>query len=141
MYADDQTKKEVEAVITKMTEAYKARKISDMMACFAPDDDVVLIGTGMDEKRIGSEQIRMQAERDCSQTDSIEMSVVPKTISAAGSVAWAFCDGTFNIQAGGQAIKLPARVSLVLEKRGSKWLIEHAHFSTPAAGVEEGSSI
>jgi len=28
---------------------------------------------------------------------------------------------------------LPARASLVLEKRSGRWLVMHAHFSTPVA--------
>jgi len=35
---------------------------------------------------------------------------------------------------------MPARVSIVLENRGGKWLIVHSHFSTPAAGQQEGYS-
>ena len=120
MKADNKTSEEVEAVIQKLTGAYKARNLNDVMACFASDDDVSLIGTGADEKRIGPAQIQSQVERDWSQTDSIEMTFTWKLISATGPVAWVNADGSFNIQAGGQAMALPARVSFVLEKRAGR---------------------
>lgn len=134
MKADEQTIKGVEATISKMTSAYKAHNLQALMECFVADDDALLIGTGPDEQRMGPEQIRLQAERDWAQTDYIEMALAPKSISAAGPVAWAYLDGAFNIQAGGHAMALPSRVSLVLEHRGNQWLIVHSHFSTPAAG-------
>lgn len=141
MKADTLTMGAVETIIKKLTEAYKARNLNAVMECFASDDNVTLIGTGVDEKRVGLEQIRIQVERDWAQTESIEMSFFPKSISAVGSIAWAFADGAFNIRVDGQTMVLPARVSFVLENRGGQWLIVHAHFSTPTAGQEEGSSI
>lgn len=131
---------EVEAVISKMTDAYASRDIAGLMACFAPDDDIVLYGTGADEKRVGPRAIRAQAERDWAQTENAAMTFRSQTISAAGNVAWASMDGSFDVRADGEDISMPARVSVVLEKRGDRWLIVHAHFSLPAAGQQEGSS-
>jgi len=141
MKADARTTEEIEATLEKLARAYKARSMNDVMECFAPDEDVVLIGTASDERRVGPEQIRTQVERDWAQTESIEMSFSWKSISALGALAWAAADGAFSIRAGGQEMTLPMRVSFVLEDRGNKWLIVHGHFSTPAAGQEEGSSV
>jgi len=139
--ANPEIARAVETVINQMIAAYKAQNISTLMACFAPDDDVTLIGTGADEQRFGPAQVQAQAERDWAQTESVEMSLSLNSISAAGLVAWAFADGAFNIRAGGEGIVLPARASFVLENRGGQWLIAHAHFSTPSAGKEDGSSV
>jgi ketosteroid isomerase-like protein len=140
MKADAHIAGEIEAAIKALTVAYRARNVNELMACFAPDSDVVLYGTGVDEKRIGPEQIRFQVERDWNQTESIEMSFAWSSISAVNNVAWAAMDGVFNIQAQGQGMTLPVRASFVLEKRVGKWLIVHSHFSTPTASQEEGSS-
>jgi ketosteroid isomerase-like protein len=140
MSAEMKTTREIEGAIDAMTRAYKARKLSDLMACFASDSDGVLYGTGGDEKRIGPEEIRAQIDRDWNQTESAEMAFSWRSIGAAGDVAWAALDGTFNLRAGGQALTLPARVSLVFAKRDGKWLIVHSHFSTPAVAQEEGHS-
>jgi ketosteroid isomerase-like protein len=141
MKADARTAGDVDGVIRRFADAYKARNLKNLMECFVPDPDVVLYGTGADEKRVGPEQVRAQVERDWAQTESIELSIAWKSISVAGSVAWAALDGAFKIRAGGQDMTLPARVSVVLEKRDGKWLIVHAHFSTPSAGQEDGSSV
>jgi len=141
MRADTRTAGDVDGAIKRFADAYKARDLKNLMECFVPDPDVVLYGTGADEKRVGLEQVRAQVERDWAQTESIELSISWKSISAAGLVAWVALDGAFEIRAGGQDMALPARASVVLEKRDGKWLIVHAHFSTPPAGQEEGRSV
>ncbi len=135
-----QTRREIEQAIDTMADAYRDRDLDAVMACFASDSDAVLIGTGADEKRVGPDEIRLQVERDWGQTESAEMAFSWSSIGSAGEVAWAALDGTFDVRAGGQAMSLAIRCSLVFEKRDGRWLIVHSHFSTPAAGQEEGSS-
>jgi ketosteroid isomerase-like protein len=141
MKADAKTEAEVKAVLTKMTDSYKRKDMEALMACFAPDPDIVFYGTGADEKRIGPDGVRMQAQRDWDQTDSISMVFDDVSISSAGPVAWAAIDGAFEIGAGGQEFAMPARVTMVLEERNGSWLIMQGHFSAPAAGQGQGESI
>jgi ketosteroid isomerase-like protein len=141
MKADPRTEAEVRAALGRFTDSYAKKDMEGMLACVAPDPDVVLFGTGADEKRIGLAEIQLQAERDWAQTEAISMNFDWMSISAAGPVAWAAVKGAFQIRAGGQEFRMPARGSFVLEKRGDKWLVVHSHFSTPAAGQEEGESI
>ncbi len=140
MKADATTAAAVTAAVKKFTDAYQARNLKDVMDCIAADADVMLYGTGADEKRIGPEQIRTQVERDWAQSDSVALSFDWSSISSAGSVAWVAMDGSFTVRSGGKEMRVPARVSIVLENRGGKWLIVHSHFSTPAAGQQEGHS-
>jgi len=141
MKADARTEAEVRAVLTRLTDSYKQRDLDKLAACFAPDADTVMYGTGFDEKRIGLDGIRAQARRDWDQTDEISMAFDWTSISAAGPVAWAAVDGGFKIRAGGQEFTMPARGTFVLEKRDDSWLVVQSHFSAPAAGQEEGASI
>jgi ketosteroid isomerase-like protein len=141
MKADQKTEAEVMAVLAKFAESYKKQDMAGLMACIAPDPDVVMFGTGADEKRIGPAEIRHQAQRDWDQAEAISMAFDWTSISAAGPVAWAAIDGAFEIQAGGQRFRMPARISCVLEKRSGQWLVVHSHFSAPAAGQDEGESI
>jgi len=141
MKADVKTESEIKAVLDKLTRSYEQKDMAGLLACFAPDPDVVMFGTGADEKRVGLAEIQLQAQRDWDQTDSIAMAFDWTSISTAGPVAWAAIDGAFEIQAGGQAFRMPARSSFVLEKRNGQWLVVHGHFSAPAAGQEEGESI
>jgi hypothetical protein len=106
----------------------------------APDPDVVMYGTGAEEKRLGVAEIKVQAQRDWSQTESAALKYQWTSISAAGAVAWAAADVSFKLKAGGQEMVFPARMTATLEKRGERWLIVQSHFSFPAAGQAEGQS-
>jgi uncharacterized protein (TIGR02246 family) len=140
MKADAMTEAAVKAVLDKVTEGYAKRDLALLLSAFAPDPDVVMYGTGADEKRIGLAGIQTQAERDWSQTESAAIIYEWTSVSAAGSVAWAACDGSFHLKADGQEMTLPARITSVLEKRDGQWLIVQGPFSFPAAGQSEGES-
>lgn len=140
MKANPQTEAAVKAVLDKLAEAYAKRDIESLRACFAPDPDVVMYGTGADEKRVGLDPIQAQAERDWSQAESSIVKYEWVSVSAAGPVAWAATDASFNLKAGGEELTLPARITFVLEKRREQWLIVQAHFSLPAPGQAEGES-
>lgn len=140
MKADARTEADVQAALKRMMDAYASRDLSGVLDCFASDADVVLIGTGADEKCVGPEQIRRQVERDWTQSESAAMAFSWTSISAAGATAWAAVDGSFRFRAGGQEGALPARGTFVLEKRDGKWLIVHMHVSTPNAAQQAGKS-
>jgi ketosteroid isomerase-like protein len=141
MKADNNTETAVRATLDKLAEGYARRNVETLLSAFAPDPDVVMFGTGADEKRVGPAEIRAQAERDWSQTEAASMSYGWTSVSAAGDVAWVSSDLTFALRAGGQAMQMRARLTAVLERREGSWLIVQAHFSLPAAGQEEGQSV
>lgn len=66
----NQTYSDVKAALDEWADSYIRRDIRRLLSCIAPDDDVVMYGTGADEKRIGLNAIRTQAERDWAQTDA-----------------------------------------------------------------------
>lgn len=140
MKADTKTETKVIAVLNKAHDAYSRRDIEGLLACFLPDADVVMFGTGADEKRVGSGQIKMQAERDWSQTEAGSIQLGWYSVSAADSVAWVATDAIFNVRTGGQEMSVPARLTCVLEKRGDTWLIGQAHYSIPWGEQAEGES-
>lgn len=141
MRADAKTQAEVMAVLTKLSDAYAGRDTNKLLALFVPDPDVVMIGTGADEKRVGIAQIKAQAERDWAQTESTALTWGPwQMVASSGSVAWVATDATFKVKAGGQDITLSGRMTAVLEKRGDTWLIAQAHFSMPYSGQAKGES-
>jgi uncharacterized protein (TIGR02246 family) len=140
MKADAMTEAAVKAVLDKVTEGYAKRDMNMLLSAFAPDPDVLMYGTGADEKRIGQAGIQAQAERDWSQTESASVTYEWTSISCAGPVAWAATDVSFHLKADGQEMTLPARITFVLEKRGEQWLIVQGHFSFPAAGQSEGQA-
>ncbi len=140
MKADNKTEAEVIDVLNKAFEAYTQRDIDRLLAFFVPDPDLVMFGTGADEKRVGLTEVKAQAERDWSQSEASSLEFGWHSVSAAGSVAWVASDATFNVKAGGQEMTLPGRMTSVLEKRGDKWLIAQSHISMPVAEQAEGES-
>ena len=140
MKAPPNTERSVKAVLNQFAEAYVRRDLPSLRSAFASDPDVLLFGTGADEKRVGLSEIQRQAERDWSQTESIDVTYGWMSVSSAASVAWVATSATFNVKAGGKVLILPARITFVLENRSDQWFIVQAHCSFPAAGQPEGQS-
>jgi ketosteroid isomerase-like protein len=140
MKADAQTEAALMATLEQFKQAYEQRDMEHLLALWAPDPDVVLIGTGADEKRVGLAEIQMQAERDWAQSVALSLEWGWSSVSAAGSVAWVTADAVGSAKVGGQEMHLPLRVTAVLEHRGAKWLWMQAHISMPTPGQAEGES-
>jgi len=126
--------------LNKFIKTYEQRDMKGVLAFLVPDPDVIVMGTGADEKRIGLDEIKLQIERDWFQSDVTAIEILKSMVSAAGKVAWMTADVIFHIKAGGQEIHMPSRLTTVLEQRGKKWLIAQWHVSSPAAGQKEGES-
>jgi ketosteroid isomerase-like protein len=98
------------------------------------------VGTGADEVRVGSTDIRQQLERDMSQADRINLVLEPTRVSVHGEVAWVFAEPMMELAAGGEDIRMTMRMTLVLVKSGDKVLVRSGHLSVPFAGQESGRS-
>jgi uncharacterized protein (TIGR02246 family) len=131
MKADNVTEKAVKAVLDKFAESYAKRDLKSAMSLIAPDADVVIYGTGADEKRVGPKEIKAQFERDWSQIEDPALEYNWTSISAAGNVTWAAIDAVLKAKVEGKSMKFPSRITMVLEKRADKWLIVQGHFSFP----------
>jgi uncharacterized protein (TIGR02246 family) len=140
MKADSKTEAEVLSVLEAFTDSYVKRDLQGLLACFAGDPDILLYGTGADEKRVGLDEIQAQAERDWQQAEEVSVLYDWISVSANESVAWAAADGAFLGTVGGQAMRMPMRTTFVLTRRQGRWLIAQAHFSAPAEGQAAGES-
>lgn len=140
MRADANTEAAVIAALKNCMEAYAKRDTGALMELYAPDPDVVIIGTGLDEKRIGIEEIIAQAERDWSQSEAMSFELGSYTVSAAGSVAWMAADCIVHATIGENDVSFKLRFTAVFEKRGDRWLIMQSHGSAPMPDQTEGKS-
>jgi ketosteroid isomerase-like protein len=131
MKADSRTEAEVMAALVGFIKAYNEKNLDGILGLFAPDPDVVFYGNGEDEKSIGIEGIREQAEHDWSQSASVSLEIKWSSVSSAGFVAWAAADIMIHAGVGGMEMTMPARLTAVLEKRGSEWLFVQWHTSLP----------
>ena len=140
MKADAHTEAAVMASLEQFKQAYEQRDMARLLALFPPDPDVVLFGTGADEKRVGLAEIQRQAERDWSQSETFSWEWGWSSVSAAGSVAWVAVDAVGRARVAGQEVHIPLRITAVLEQRGASWFWMQAHVSMPAAEQPEGAS-
>jgi len=140
MKADPKTVTGVMNVMNQFAEAFAKRDLDAALSLFAPDPDVVFIGTGGDEKCIGLDEIKTLFVRDFSQFKDASLKIGWHSVSAAGSVAWVVADLILRANTGSREINLQARSTAVLARRGDRWLIVQSHSSLPAAGQKEGEA-
>ena len=140
MKASRQTQEGVQATLQQWKDAYSQRDLDGALAVIAPDQDVVGIGTGPDEWRVGPEQFKTQIERDFAQSEALSVEYEPLVVSEAGPVAWVAGRATVQARVDGQDLTLTGRFTAVLEHRGGRWLLVQTHFSLPAAEQAEGRS-
>ena len=140
MKADPKTEAAVMSVVKRLVDAFGTHDLNSGLAVFAPDPDVVFIGTGGDEKCIGLAEIKAELERAFAQSEQSLIQIGWHSVSAAGSIAWGTADAVIRAKVSGQEISIPVRLTTVLEQRGGRWLIVQSHASMPAAGQKEGES-
>ena len=140
MKADAKTEAAVMSIMNRLFEAYMSRDMDSALSCHTPDPDLVAIGTGVDEKSLGLDEVRTHLERDLAQSEAISIELGWTSVSAAGSVAWVAGDGIIHVKVSGQEISFPGRFTAVLEQRQGRWLIVQRHFSVPNPEQAEGES-
>jgi ketosteroid isomerase-like protein len=131
MKADVKTEAEVMTTLNRFIKAYQDKDLAGILKLFAPDPDVVFYGNGEDEKSIGIVGIREQAEHDWSQSSAVSLEIKWSSVSSAGAVAWLAADIEIHAGVGGIEMRLPARLTAVLEKRAGEWFFMQWHASVP----------
>jgi ketosteroid isomerase-like protein len=140
MKADQKTQNEVTLTLRGMFEAYAKRDLNGVLAFWAPDPDVAMIGSGADERSVGINQFAKIMMRDWSQSDTAEVNIKEIAVSSAGTVAWFTTDVIFNVKSGIDKFEFSGRLTGVLEKRGVEWLLVQMHFSIPSTQQAQGQS-
>ncbi|MDD5005429.1 MAG: nuclear transport factor 2 family protein [Candidatus Omnitrophica bacterium] len=140
MLANQGIKMQINEVVQKFAEAFSERDANTLLGLFADDPDVTLIGSGIDEVRVGIKEIASQFDRDWMQSDGIKSQVKINNVSCAGNVAWTFGETKVQARMHNETVSYYARFTGVFERRKDKWLIMQWHISLPAYEQEEGES-
>jgi uncharacterized protein (TIGR02246 family) len=140
MRADPKTENAVVNVVKQGFEAFIKRDLDAILAFFAPDPDVIVIGTGGDEKGVGLAEIRNILGRAIGQFEEASFKFGWHSVSTTGSVATLAADVTLYVKTRDRQITEQIRLTVVLEKRGDRWLIIQWHDSLPAAGQKDGQA-
>ena len=140
MRADVRTEKEVMASLQTFADAWARHDMDAMLVLFGPDPDVVVIGAGLDDKRLGRAQLREQLLRDWAQSEAVSVTFGPHVVSSAGIVAWVAADMVVYATIDGVHTTFSGRLTAVLEKRRGEWKWMQSHFSLPATEQAQGES-
>ena len=140
MRADPKTESEVMSAVKQCFEAFAMKDLDAMMAFFAPDPDVVVIGTGGDERGVGFAEVKAIFERAFSQFDEASFDFGWHYVSVAGPLALLATDIALRVKASDREVSQQIRLTGVLEKRGDRWLILQSHDSVPDRDQAEGEA-
>jgi ketosteroid isomerase-like protein len=140
MKADQETQTEVTKVFKGMFEAYKKQDLKGVLSFWASDPDITVIGSGSDEKNIGTDRFVEQLKRDWAQGEVQTIGVKNFAVSAAGDVAWLSADIIFHGKTANDEFDLPARLTGVMEKKYGRWMWVQMHISSPNNMQEQGQS-
>lgn len=137
---NENEKEEIIKVLNEVEQGYKLGNVDRLTSVFYKED-VSLIGTAIDEVRVGIEAIQYQFQRDIEQTSFRDVSLSEPQIFLHGNISYVICNLIFigeTIE--GEDFVMKGRYSAMLEKNGDKWLMRHGHCSVPDYDVSEGES-
>ena len=131
MKADAATEKAVKTILQDLNDALAGKQVEQVLGLFAPDSDVFLLGSEEGEKAIGHHELEDFLRRIFSRFTAFSFEWKWHLVSTEGSVAWVVTEGLVHAKTSDQDLSAPYRSTMVLVKRGDKWLIMHAHGSRP----------
>ena len=137
---NENDKKAIIEVLHELEQGYKLGSVERLTSAFHKED-VSLIGTAVDEVRLGIEEVRYQYQRDIEQTSFRDVSLSEPQIFLHGNISYVICNLIFigeTIE--GEDFAMKGRYSAMLEKNDGKWLMRHGHCSVPDYDVSEGES-
>src|ERR1700686_2982574 len=97
----------------EFSDAYHAQDLATLLCFYAPDADVVVIGSTKDEKCMGLTEIREAYERDFGQSNPVLLEFTWISVSNMGPICWVAAECLAHASSEEEAISLPARLTAV----------------------------
>jgi uncharacterized protein (TIGR02246 family) len=140
MRLDDESERAVLETLDRYAGRYGAKDVDGVTELFADDPDVLLIGTGADERWLGKTEVRRQFVRNFSEAGQTRFEWISRHVAAAGDAAWVAAEAVVHATVDGRELSIPLRFTVVLEhgEQGWRWL--HRHASVAAAGQSSGTA-
>lgn len=126
--------------LDRYAERYGAKDVDGVTELFADDADVLLVGTGADERWLGRDEVRRQFERNFAEAERTRFEWVSRHVAAAGDAAWVSAEAVVHVLVDGDERSIPIRFSVVLEQRDGEWVWLHRHASVGAGGQQAGTA-
>lgn len=128
------------ALLDAFARAMSERDVEGAVACFTPGPQAVLIGSGLDERRIGEAEIREHFQRDFGQSEWLTMRWAHRGVVPAGNVFAAWGQGEIEAGVGGDRVETRFRFTAVADHIDGCWRFAQGHLSFPAPGQRPGES-
>ncbi|MBC8489373.1 MAG: nuclear transport factor 2 family protein [Bacteroidetes bacterium] len=132
----EQEMENIALVLEKYVIANERQEIELVKEIWAPDTDIVVIGTNSDEKLIGWDQIKDALQRQFNTFEETYISVRDQVIeiNETGNTAWFSEILNYNYIYQDEARQYEGlRFTGVLEKRNGDWYIVQSHMSIPGS--------
>ena len=137
---NENDKKAIIEVLHELEQGYKLGSVDRLTSAFHKED-VSLIGTAVDEVRLGIGEVRYQFQRDIEQTSFRDLTFSEFQFFFHGNIAYSVNDVNFiGETVEGENFVMKGRYSAMLEKKDGKWLFRHVHCSVPDYDASEGNS-
>jgi len=108
-------------------------KNPQVLAEFAPGDEILLIGSDAGEVARGRQEVQAFFDRIFTRELSFSWEWDRLDVSQSGELAWFFAEGHVVLTTAQEQRKAPYRISGVLERHGERWLWRQYNGSEPVA--------
>ena len=120
-------------VLERFCSAFEARDADGALALFAPDPGVAVV-TSEDSLLRGLDELRAFLQDYVGGSTTYSWTWDRWEVSTVGAAAWLLAEGTETATAPDREVQTPYRMTMVCEKRDGRWLLVHAHGSSPHHG-------
>jgi ketosteroid isomerase-like protein len=132
MPADSDTERNVLAALHRFNLAVAGRDLTGVLALFAKDDDVVLVGSEAGGPALGPAAVEEFFRRIFDRPVHYSWRWHKVSVSAADKVAWVLADGEVLLRGGDEdSRQRPYRITGVLKCTGGVWRWQQFHGSEP----------
>lgn len=131
-------RQEVETFVQRHLTDLARKDLAAVMAAYEDSPEAVAIGTGVDERAVGPEEIRARYERSFQQSERMTATLGWPRIGIEGDVAWVAADARVTASVGGREETYDGRLTMVLRRKGGTWRMTQSHFSLPFPTQAEG---
>ena len=125
------------AVVAQLWRAFEIQDLDLLSQVMAHDSDMIIFGSDAAERWVGYEPFMAAEEQMFASFDVERLSIHDQTLTIheSGQVAWfsAVLDGEVTVGGKRQSVE-GVRITGVLEKRDSGWVIVQYHSSVPVVG-------
>jgi ketosteroid isomerase-like protein len=125
----------IRELLERLNQGFARRDVQRVLNLFASGPEIMFIGSEPGEIAAGPEQLRHLLTGLFARGEVYQWRWGELHLSITGKTAWLAAEPVLVVD-GPEPLELPYRITLVLQRRSSTWLIEHYHGSEPAAAPE-----